>query len=106
ARAGLRQGLKELCGSAQATPEYQARVGWLVDPDDRPAFRREGIDSPPNPELPVRREVERGALRGLADDRYRADAAEVRKLDLQYAPEGHKKAVQQYAAGLDAIRGG
>jgi hypothetical protein len=105
ARVGLRQSLSGLYQSEQATAEYQARVGWLVDPEDVPAFPQRRITAPPNPELLVRREVEGAALRGFGGRRYRADATEIAKLDLTRATDAHKKALQQYAAGLDVVAG-
>lgn len=78
-----------------ADPVRQADLGWLIDPDDVPAFPRAGIAYLPNPEWPDRRVHEKAFQAWLGESRYRADAAALRAVDL--------KATRDAAAALDAL---
>ena len=51
-----------------ADPTRQAAVGWLVDPDDVPAFTQPGSAGPPNPEAPERRSGEKAFHDWLANE--------------------------------------
>lgn len=58
-----------------ADPARQALMGWMVDPDDVPAYEQPGSAGPPNPEAPERRGAEKAFHDWLANKRYGADAA-------------------------------
>jgi hypothetical protein len=73
ARDSGRRRLAEQYVAADAA--RQVAIGWLVDPDDVPAFPQPGSAGPPNPEPAGRRAAEKEFHEWLAARRYGADAA-------------------------------
>ena len=87
-----------------ADPARQALLGWVVDPDDVPAYPESGSAGPPNPELPERRNAEKSFHDWLAKERYTAEAAFYSTIDLPAARDAagdYREIARAYA---DAFR--
>jgi hypothetical protein len=89
---------------ASADPARQAFMGWLVDPEDTPAYPHSGSSGPPNAELPDRLSAEKAFHDWLAKDRYGAEAAFLSSLELPAALEAANDFREIARAYADAFR--
>jgi hypothetical protein len=101
-RYAARQKLAEVYGGAD--PARQALLGWVVDPDDAPAYPESGSAGPPNPELPERRNAEKAFHDWLAKERYTAEAAFYNTIDLPAARDAAGDYRELARAYADAFR--
>jgi hypothetical protein len=89
---------------ASADPARQAFTGWAVDLEDAPAFAQPGSAGPPNPEYPERRAAEKAFHDWLAKERYGAEAAFYRSLEVPAAGEAANDLGDIARAYADAFR--
>ena len=87
-----------------ADPARQAFMGWMVDPEDVPAYPLQGSYGPPNAEFSDRRSAEKAFHDWLAKDRYGAEAAFLSALELPSALDAAGDFREIARAYADAFR--
>jgi hypothetical protein len=89
---------------ASADPARQAFMGWMVDPEDVPAYPQPGSSGPPNAEFLDRRGAEKAFHDWLAKDRYGAEAAFLNGLEWPSALDAANDFREIARAYADAFR--